>query len=212
MPFIDQLNEPLLQTYLEPLILLLLPAARDDRDAAMASARNAVICYDPQSLAEFTLVCQLAVFSMQAAYTAARAGSASLPPADVARLCKAATAFAREAEKVERRLEKLRSPRGKDDVLQSCEVAPTEAKPPEAKPPEAEPPEAEPAKQDAVETNAAEQKPSKASTQIPVPVTKKQETRLIAAYAREFNLTFAQAWTAFELEKKRQRAEVAGQP
>jgi hypothetical protein len=56
----------------------------------------------------------------------------------------------------------------------------------------------EPAVQQAVQP-AAETKPAQAR----LPPDKKEEMRQIAAYARKNNLTYPQAWTHYELEKKR---------
>ncbi len=206
MPFIDQLNELLLKTCLDPLVLLLLPAAQDDRNAAWAAARDTILLYDPQSQPELRLACLLAVFSLQATQTAAKAGAAGLSPSDTARLCNAATAFAREADKAERRLEKLQNARNQDSTPQTATQL--IRKPPS----ETQPAETETTKTEAFETKSAEPKLAQHKpVENPLSPAKKEEFRRIAAYARKHNLTYPQAWTQHELEKKRQAAEDAMQ-
>jgi hypothetical protein len=206
MPFIDQLNELLLRTWLDPLVLLLLPAARDDRDAAWTAARDMIRLYDPQSQPELRLACLLAVFSLQATQTAVKAGAAGLSASDTARLCNAATAFAREADKAERRLEKLQNARNQDFTPQTATQFFRNP------PSETQPAETETTKTEAFETKTLEpgltqHRPG----ENPLSPAKKEELRRIAAYARKHNLTYPQAWTQHELEKKRQAAEDAMQ-
>jgi hypothetical protein len=193
MTFLDDLNERLLKTYLEPLFRLLLPAAQDNEEAAWDAALDAVLGYGPQSQAELAIVCQLIVYSMQSAQTAAKAGAPDLSPADIARLCKAATTFAREAEKLESRLEKLRNDRGDTPVNQPATLIRSALRPLRVPPPPAQPEPAETPQADTAETTLS-------------PAVK-EEIRRTAAYARTHNLTYAQACAQLERENGRQPAE-----
>ena len=177
MSFLDRLPDLLLKTPLYPLFLLLLPAANDDKDAAWAAARDTILLHDPQSEAEFRLACRLAVFSIQVTYAAAQAGTAGLSPTASVRLRAGATTLAREADKTERRLEKLQQARNE-------ELSPQSAPQPSPQP-------------------TADTEPEKTGDK-PLSPSKKEEIRRIAAFARKHKLSYAHAWTRYELEKKRQ--------
>jgi hypothetical protein len=129
MPFLDKLHDLFVRTHLYPLVLLMLPAAQDDHDAAWIAARDTILLHDPQSEAEFRLACRLAVFSIQATHAAAQASAANLSPADSIRLRSAATTLAREADKAERQLEKRQQARPQEPVPQPAPQQPTETKP-----------------------------------------------------------------------------------
>jgi outer membrane biosynthesis protein TonB len=187
MPFLDKLHDLFVRTHLYPLVLLMLPAAQDDHDAAWIAARDTILLHDPQSEAEFRLACRLAVFSIQATHAAAQASAANLSPADSIRLRSAATTLAREADKAERQLEKRQQARPQEPVPQPAPQQPTETKP----------------KETPKETQAE-------TPDTPLSPTKKEELRQIAAYARKHNLTYPQAWTQYELAKKAKAAAQTG--
>ena len=179
MSILDQLHELFVKAHLYPLVRLLLPAAEGDKPAAWAAARDVILLHNPQSEAEFRLACRLAVFSIQATQSAAEASATDVSPAVAARLRRDATAFAREADKAEHRLEQLKQ-------------SPAQAPQPAAEQTPG------PAKEPAAETNPVQER---------LPASQKEEMRQIAALARKNRLTYPQAWTQYQLEKKRKAAE-----
>ena len=105
------LPEAFLQTILHQIAQLLLEGAGGDMDAARHAAAATLSAYDPQTEAELRLAARIIGFSLQAGEALAQAADPEMPLARVLRLRTGAVSLSREAEKAERRLEKLRENR-----------------------------------------------------------------------------------------------------
>ena len=105
------LPEAFLQTILHQIALLLLEGAGGDMDAARHAAAATLSAYDPQTEAEIRLAARIISFSLQAGEALAQAADLEMPLTRVLRLRTGAVSLSREAEKAERRLEKLRDAR-----------------------------------------------------------------------------------------------------
>ena len=103
--------EAFLQTILHQNALLLLEGAGGDMDAARHAAAATLSAYDPQTEAELRLAARIISFSLQAGEALAQAADPEMPLTRVLRLRTGAVSLGREAEKAERRLEKLRDAR-----------------------------------------------------------------------------------------------------
>src|SRR6185437_14488857 len=115
------------QTILHQVALLLLQGAGGDMEAAHRAAAAALSAYDPRTEAELRLAARVISFSLQSLEALGQAADPEMPLTRVLRLRTGAVSLSREAEKAERRLEKLREAR-----LQGL---PEEAEPlPEAEP------------------------------------------------------------------------------
>jgi hypothetical protein len=105
------LPEAFLQTILHQIALLLLEGAGGDMDAARHAAAATLSAYDPQTEAEIRLAARIISFSLQAGEALAQAADPEMSLTRVLRLRTGAVSLSREAEKAERRLEKLREER-----------------------------------------------------------------------------------------------------
>src|SRR6201995_6155339 len=105
------LPEAFLQTILHQIALLLLEGAGGDMEAARHAAAATLSTYDPQTEAEPRLAARIISFSLQAGEALAQAADPQMPLTRVLRLRTGAVSLSREAEKAERRLEKLREAR-----------------------------------------------------------------------------------------------------
>ncbi len=105
------LPEALLQTILHQIALLLLQGAGGDMETARHAAASTLSTYDPQTETELRLAARIVGFSLQAGEALAQAADPEMPLNRVLRLRTGAVSLIREAEKAERRLEKLRESR-----------------------------------------------------------------------------------------------------
>ncbi len=105
------LPEALLQTILHQVAVLLLSGARGDMDAARHAAAATLSTYDPQTEPELRLAARVISFSLQAGEALAQAADPDMPLTRVIRLRSGAVSLSREADKAERRLERLREVR-----------------------------------------------------------------------------------------------------
>jgi hypothetical protein len=103
------LPEALLQTILHQIALLLLAGAGGDMDAARVAAAATLSTYAPRTEAELRLAARVVSCSLQAGEALGQAAHPEMPLARVLRLRSGAVSLHREADKAERRLEKLRS-------------------------------------------------------------------------------------------------------
>jgi len=110
MPLID-LPDALLHTILHQIAILLLRGANNDIEAARQAAAVVVGAHMPQTEQELRLAARIVAFSLQAGEALAQAANPELPLTRVIRLRTGAVSLTREAEKAERRLEKLREAR-----------------------------------------------------------------------------------------------------
>jgi hypothetical protein len=105
------LPEAFLQTILHQIALLLLEGAGGDMEAARHAAAATLSTYDPRTEAEIRLAARIISFSLQAGEALAQAADPEMPLTRVLRLRTGAVSLSREAEKAERRLERLREER-----------------------------------------------------------------------------------------------------
>jgi hypothetical protein len=108
---VADLPEALLKTILHQIAILLLDGAGGDMEAAWAAAASTLRAYDPQTEQEVRLAAQIVAFSLQACEALAQAADPDMPLTRILRLRTGAVSLSREAEKAERRLEKLREAR-----------------------------------------------------------------------------------------------------
>src|ERR1700722_13377330 len=111
------LPEAFLQTILHQIALLLLQGAGGDMDAARHAAAGTLSAYDPRTEAELRLAARIISFSLQAGEALAQAADPEMKLTHVLRLRTGAVSLSREAEKAERRLEKLREARQQNEDL-----------------------------------------------------------------------------------------------
>ena len=121
------LPDALLQAILLPLATLLLATSNNDPDLAMANARATIATYDPGTEAEFRLAVRILVLSLQGGEAAAQACTPDLPLIRVIRLRLGAVALYREADKAERRIEKIRAARAQGQEQPADPLPPAEA-------------------------------------------------------------------------------------
>jgi hypothetical protein len=121
----DNVPQGLMQLLLLPLIQELLPIVGNDKDAAWESAEAATMSFNPEGVIEFRLAVRVALFNIQANKLTADANAPGLTPSCAIRVRQCALSYAREADKAERRLEKLQAARVKED--QQPEPETTEA-------------------------------------------------------------------------------------
>jgi len=122
MPLAD-LPEAFLQTILHQIALLLLRGAGGDMEAARHAAAFMLGSYAPRTETELRLAARIISFNLQAGEALAQAADPEMPLNRVLRLRTGAVSLAREADKAERRLEKLREAR-MDDVAAAPEPIP----------------------------------------------------------------------------------------
>jgi hypothetical protein len=115
----DDLPQSLLQALLLPLMKLLLPFTDDDKDAAWDAAVAATSSFAPQTIDEFRLAARIAVHNIRANQCAAKAAEPRLPPSESIRLSQCGLSYIRDADKAERRLEKLQAARLKEEQAQA---------------------------------------------------------------------------------------------
>jgi hypothetical protein len=125
---LTDLPEALLQTILHQIALLLLEGAGGDMDTARQAAAGTLSTYDPRTEAELRLAARIISFSLQAGEALAQAADPEMPLARVLRLRTGAVSLSREAEKAERRLEKLREAR-QQDLIEDADPLPEAASP-----------------------------------------------------------------------------------
>jgi len=113
---IADLPEAFLQTILHQIALLLLPGAGGDMEAARQAAAVTLSAYDPRTEAELRLAARIVSFSLQSLEALAQAADREMPLTRVLRLRTGAVSLSREAEKAERRLEKLREGRAAEEA------------------------------------------------------------------------------------------------
>ncbi|HET6608685.1 MAG TPA: hypothetical protein VFG62_18565 [Rhodopila sp.] len=102
------LPEAFLQTILHQIALLLLQGAGGDMEAARQAAMATLAAYHPRTEIELRLAARIISFNLQALGALAQAADPDMPLTRVLRLRTGAVSLSREAEKAERRLEKLR--------------------------------------------------------------------------------------------------------
>ncbi|HET6607088.1 MAG TPA: hypothetical protein VFG62_10490 [Rhodopila sp.] len=110
MPLTD-LPEALFQTLLHQIALLLLRGAGGNLEAAHQAAAVTLAAHRPQTEQELRLAARIVAFNLQAGEALAQAATPDMPLTRVIRLRTGAVSLSREAEKAERRLEKLRDAR-----------------------------------------------------------------------------------------------------
>jgi hypothetical protein len=120
---LSDLPEAFLQTILHQIALLLLEGAGGDMEAARQAAALTLGSYDPRTETELRLAARVISFSLQAGEALAQAADPEMPLNRVLRLRTGAVSLTREAEKAERRLEKLREAR-MDDVAPATDLIP----------------------------------------------------------------------------------------
>jgi hypothetical protein len=109
--YIFDLPDALFQTILHQVGLLLLRGAGGDMQAARQAASDILRGHLPQTEQELRLATRIVAFTLQAGEALAQAANSDLPLTRVIRLRTGAVSLTREAEKAERRLEKLREAR-----------------------------------------------------------------------------------------------------
>lgn len=105
------LPDAFFRTILEQIAVLLLRGACGDMEAARQASVATLNTYDPRTEAEFRLAARILSCSLEAGEALAQAADPEMPLTRVMRLRSNAVALNREAEKAERRLEKLRAAR-----------------------------------------------------------------------------------------------------
>src|SRR6185437_3240949 len=105
---VADLPEALLKTILHQITILLLDGAGGNMEAAWSAAASTLRAYDPQTEQELRLAARVLSFSLQACEALAQAADPAMPLTRILRLRTGAVSLSREAEKAERRLEKLR--------------------------------------------------------------------------------------------------------
>jgi len=110
MPLFD-LPEALIQTILHQIACLLLQGAGGNMEAARQAAATMLRVHAPLTEQELRLAARIVAFSLQAGEALAQAADPEMPINRVLRLRNGAVSLTREADKAERRLEKLREAR-----------------------------------------------------------------------------------------------------
>jgi hypothetical protein len=110
------LPEALLRTVLHQIALLLLNGAGGDMEAARQAAAVTLSAYAPRTEVELHLAARIVSFSLQSLEALAQAANPEMPLTRVLRLRTGAVSLSREAEKAERRLEKLRENRATEEA------------------------------------------------------------------------------------------------
>jgi hypothetical protein len=105
----DDLPQLLLQNLLLPLTELFLPLSGNNKDVAWDNATDATTSFDPRTPNEFRLATRIVIFNIRANQLTAQSADPSLPPAVAIRMSQCALSYIREADKAERRLEKLQT-------------------------------------------------------------------------------------------------------
>ena len=109
-------HQLIMQTLLQPLVNLLLPAARDNQNAAWDAAVAATSSYSPTNLNEFQLAASIVLFNVQANHLIGEANTPGMPLNTAIRMRQCALSYVREANKAERRLEQLQASRPQEEA------------------------------------------------------------------------------------------------
>ena len=158
------LPQLLLQKLLLPLTELFLPLSGNNTDAAWDNATDATTSFDPRTPNEFRLATRIAIVNIRANQLAAQSADPSLPPAVAIRMSQCALSYMREADKAERRLEKLQTEGLKEEKAQ-----------PASKASQAEQP-AAPAEETATQTEPPATLAKEATAQAEQPAAQSEET------------------------------------
>lgn len=121
---LDSLPEAFLQTIVYQIACLLLEGAAGDMEAARHAAATLIGAYAPRTDTELRLAARAIAFNLQAGEALAQAADPQMPLTRVIRLRSGAVSLSREAEKAERRLEKLRQERLEDQPEAPAEDSP----------------------------------------------------------------------------------------
>ena len=148
----ETLPEGLMQALLLPLINELLPVVGDDQDAAWEAAEAATMSFNPHTVNEFRLAVGVALYNILGNRLTAEASKPGLTPSCTIRMHRCALYYIREADKAERRLEKLQATRTQEaeaeitrpETAATATEAPTAIEAPTAEAPTAEVPTAKP--------------------------------------------------------------------
>jgi hypothetical protein len=105
------LPDSLIETLILPLTALLLAASGNDNATAKANALKLIEVHDPTTVIELRLAVRIELFNIRANQTASEAGTRDLSPEIATRVTAGAISLTREADKAERRLEKLKTAR-----------------------------------------------------------------------------------------------------
>jgi hypothetical protein len=107
----DAPHKPYLLTIIQQIAMHLLAACNGDLEAARKSASDAFGCYKPETELELRLAARVIGFSLQANEALAQAADPGMPLLHQIRLRSGAVSLSREADKAERRLQKLQAAR-----------------------------------------------------------------------------------------------------
>ena len=105
------LPDSLIETLILPLIELFLAVTGGDKATAKANALKLVEVHDPKTVIELRLAVRIELFNILANQAISQACPPDLPPLVAVRLMTGGLSLIREADKAERRLEKLKAER-----------------------------------------------------------------------------------------------------
>lgn len=108
---LDKIPPLMLKALLLPLAKLLLQAANQDQQVAWDNAVAYVKTFDPRSASELRLAIRVAIYNLQSNEALAQAGDPATTTSQAIRLRTGAMSLARNADKAENQLKKLRSER-----------------------------------------------------------------------------------------------------
>jgi hypothetical protein len=183
------------KTLMLPLVRLMFDGANEDVTEAWKQAVDLVRGFFPGTELEFRLIVRMAVLNIQANLASEIAGQPSARISQVIRLQSNALALSKAADKAEARLKQLQSARFQRAKAQEAEQEAMQ----------------EPAQEISEETTpeptpTAEPTPGTAQ-QAPKTQTAKDEAQAISDYARKHNVSYAQAWSRHQREKKAAQAQ-----
>jgi hypothetical protein len=147
----DALPHRLLEILARPLMELLLPLSNDKQDTAWDNTIAATDSFHAGTVNEFRLAVRIAISSIRANHFTVKAADPSLAPALSIRSAQCGLAYAKDADKAERQLEKLQSARMKEEQAHPAAPEAQES----TTPPEDHAAQAEPATTPADATGAA---------------------------------------------------------
>jgi hypothetical protein len=131
----DDVPKGFIRALLVPLIDELLSFTDNDEDAAWEAAEAATMSLNPRTVNEFRLAARVALFNILGNRLTVAANAPNLTPACSIRMRHCALSYVREADKTERRLEKLQAdqPAGKPlveaETAQATTIAATQTEP-----------------------------------------------------------------------------------
>jgi hypothetical protein len=181
----DDLPQALLQILALPLTKLLRPLSGDDKNAAWDNAIAATSSFSPGNANEFRLAVRIAILNIQANELAVEASAPGLPPALSIRMRQCALSYIREADKAERRLEKLQTVPIKEPKQPMIQPQETICEAPAIPAEEPSPSAAGTPVHDATPEPHAAASAAPAATSIPAWKQKKLQRRLTKRLARE---------------------------